>query len=103
MPVQMLEVPGMIDRCDFVLKWRETRDNGASLTKYTVYQRTVNENGQVQPWKDIYSSLAYEYHVLNLERGGLYEFKVTATNKIGEGMEDEQYFKKVKVEEGKFM
>ena len=103
MPVQMLEVPGMIDKCDFVLKWRETRDNGASLTKYTVYQRTVNENGQVQPWKDIYSSLAYEYHVLNLERGGLYEFKVTATNKIGEGMEDEQYFKKVKVEEGKFI
>ena len=39
----------------------------------------------------------------SLERGKLYEFKVTATNEVGEGMEDEQYFKKVKVEAGKFI
>jgi len=103
MPVQLLEVPDKIDKCDFLLKWKETRDNGASITKYTVYQRTVNGNGQMQLWKGVHSFLAYEYHVLNLERGERYEFKVTATNKIGEGMEDEQNFKQVKVEEGKFI
>ena len=103
MPVQLLEVPGMIEKCDFLLKWRETHDNGAIITKYTVYQRTVNGNGQVQPWKGIHSSLDHEYHVLNLERGEVYEFKVTATNKIGEGMEDEHYFKKVMVDAGKFI
>ncbi|XP_020623251.1 twitchin-like [Orbicella faveolata] len=98
MPVQLLEVPDKIDKCDFLLKWEKTRDNGASITKYTVYQRTVNESDQAQRWRNVHSSLACEYHVLNLERGELYEFKVTATNKVGEGMEDEQYFKKVKVE-----
>jgi len=103
MPVQLLEVPDKIDKCDFLLRWKETRDNGASITRYTVYQRTVNESGPVQPWRDVHSSLANDYHVLNLERGGLYEFKVTATNKVGEGMEDEQYFKKVRVEAGKFI
>ena len=103
MPVQLLETPDKIDKCDFLLKWKETRNNGASITKYTVYQRTVNGNGQVQLWKGIHSSLGYEYHVLNLERGELYEFKVIATNKIGEGLEDEQHFKQVKVEEGKFI
>ena len=105
MPVELLEVPDKIDKCDFLLKWKETRDNGASITKYTVYQKTVNESlcGLVQPWKDIHSSLAYEYHVRNLERGELYEFKVIATNDFGRGMEDEQYFKKVKVESGKFI
>ena len=103
MPVQLLDVPDKIDKCDILLKWRGALDNGAIITKYTVYQRTVNRNGEVQLWKRIHSSLKHEYHVLNLERGEVYEFKVTATNKIGEGMEDEQYFKKVKVEEGKFM
>ena len=102
MPVQLLDVPDKINKCDFLLKWKETRHNGAPITKYTVYQRTVNGKGEVQLWKRIHSSLQHEYHVLNLERGEVYEFKVTATNKIGEGMEDEQYFKKVKVEAGKF-
>ena len=103
MPVQLLDVPDKIDKCGFLLKWKETRDNGAPITKYTVYQRTVNGNGEMQLWKVIHSFLAYEYHVLNLESGELYEFKVTATNKNGEGMEDEQYFRKVKVEAGKFI
>ena len=102
MPVQLLDVPDKIDKCDFLLKWKETSDNGAPITKYTAYQRTVNGNGEVQLWKRIHSSLQHEYHVLNLERGEVYEFKVTATNKIGEGMEDGKYFKKVKVEAGKF-
>ena len=101
MPVQLLEVPDKIDKCDVLLKWKETGDNGSIITKYTVYQRIVKGDGTVQSWKDIYSFLAYEYHVRNLERGKLYEFKVTATNKIGEGKEDEMYFKKVKVEAGK--
>ena len=103
MPVILLEVSEKIDKCDFILKWKETRYNGAPITKYTVYQRTVNGNGEVQPWKGIHSSLDREYHVLNLERGKLYEFKVTATNEVGEGMEDEQFFKNVNVEAGKFI
>lgn len=102
-PVQLLEVPDTIDKCDFLLKWKETGDNGSIITKYTVYQRIVNGDGAVQSWKDIYSFLTYEHHVDNLERGKLYEFKVKATNKIGEGEEDEMYFKKVKVEAGKFV
>ena len=102
MPVQLLDVSDKIDKRDFLLKWIGTRDNGAAITKYTVYQWTVNGNGEVQLWKGIHSFLTHEYHVLNLERGELYEFKVTATNKIWEEMEDQQHFKRVKVEAGKF-
>ena len=103
MPVQLLDVPDKIDKCDFLLKWKETRDNGAPITKYTVYHRAVNGNGAVQPWKrkDIPLTFLQQYHVCNLERGELYEFKVTATNKNGEGDEDRQQFRKVKVEAGK--
>ena len=103
MPVELLDVPDKIYKLDFLLKWRKTRNNGAIITKYTVYQRTVNKKGEVQLWKGIHSTLEHKYHVHNLKRGEVYEFKVTATNKIGEGMEDEQYFKKVKVEAGKFI
>ena len=99
MPVQLIDVPDKIDKCDLLLKWKETGDNGAPITKYTVYQRTVDS--EVQLWKDVHSAVDYEYHVYNLERGEVYEYKITATNEVGEGMEDEQYFKKVKVEAGK--
>ena len=103
MPVQLLDVPEKIDKCDFPLKWKEASNNGLPITKYTVYQRTVKGNGEVKPWEDVCSTLEHEHHVRSLERGKLYEFKVTATNEVGEGMEDEQYFKKVKVKAGKFI
>ena len=49
MPVQLLDVPEKIDKCDFPLKWKEGSDNGLPITKYTVYQRTVKGNGEVKP------------------------------------------------------
>ena len=101
MPVQLLDVPDKIDKSDFVLKWKKTDDNGASITTYTVYQRIANGNGQELAWKAIHSSLTYSYHVLSLERCKVYEFKVTATNTIGEGKDGKGHFKTVKVEAGK--
>ena len=103
MPVQLHDVPrhGKIDKTDFTLKWKRPGENGAPITKYKVYQRTVNENGEEMSWRDIDSTPGLEYHVSNLERGKIYEFKVTATNRIGEGKEDKRYFKTVKVKAGK--
>ncbi len=101
-PVKLLDVHSRIDKCDLILKWEETQNNGAAITKYTVYQRTVTGNGTVpSEWKNIHSSLVYTYHVFNLERGKCYEFKVTATNKNGQGMEEN--IVRVKVKEGKFI
>ena len=82
MPVQLLDVPDKIDKCDFLLKWKETRHNGAPITKYPVYQRTVNGNGEVQLWKRIHSSLQQEYHVLNLKRGKVYEFNDSLSTRM---------------------
>ena len=101
MSVQLLDVPDKIDKCDFLLKWKKPRDNGSSIKIYTVYQRTVNEIEPVQLWEIIHSTPVQECHVVNLERGKVYEFKVKARNIKGEGEEDRNYFKKVKVEAGK--
>lgn len=100
-PVELLDVPPKIDRCDLLLEWKETGNNGASIETYTVYQRTAYDNKARTQWKNIHSSLAYKCTVFNLERGKRYEFRVTATNKHGEGAEGN--IKEVKVQEGKFL
>lgn len=101
MPVQLYDVPETIYKLDFVLKWKKTGDNGEPIKTYKVYQRTVNGNGQGKAWKAMYSGPDHKYHVRNLERGKTYEFKVTATNMIGEGKDDKRSFKTVKVEAGR--
>ena len=101
MSVQLFDLHEKIDKCDFLLKWKKPSDNGSSIKRYTVYLRTVKEIGPVQLWENIHSTPAQEYHVVNSERGKVYEFKVKARNIKGEGEEDRNYFKKVKVEAGK--
>ena len=107
MPVE-LDIPEIrrdpsIDKCDITMKWKEPCDNGASITRYRVYQRILGGTHIQQQWRNIYSSNCsdFQYHVFNLQRGKEYEFKVTAENKIGEGRDDETHYKRVKVREGK--
>jgi len=64
------------------LKWKEPENNGAPITKYSVYQRFVND----KDWKkleDITDTSKLDYE-LKGDEGMEYKFVVTATNKIGE-------------------
>ena len=64
------------------MKWKEPENNGAAITKYSVYQRLVND----KEWKkleDISDTSKLDYD-LKGDEGKEYEFVVTATNKYGE-------------------
>lgn len=74
-------------------------NNGAPITHYFVYQRTVFHNGTSLDWikeKEIKASSPREF-VVKLEKGKDYQFVVTARNKFGEGKKEQGKIKKIKV------
>ena len=85
------------------LKWREAESNGAPITQYTVYRRTVHEDGTSLNWiklKEITDTSDRKVLVI-LAKGKEYEFVVTAKNEFGEGGKEEGKIKKIKVLGGK--
>ena len=81
------------------LKWKEPENNGAAITKYSVYQRFVND----KEWKkleDITDTSKLDYD-LKGDEGKEYEFVVTATNKYGESSKTAN-IQRVKVLKGTF-
>ena len=79
------------------LKWREAENNGAPITQYTVYRRTVREDGTSLNWtkvKEIIDTSDRKV-VVNLEKGKEYEWVVTATNKFGEGRKEVGKIRKI--------
>ena len=81
-----------------ILKWTEPENNGAPITKYSVYQRIVND----ALWKKlegITDTSKLEY-VFSAEESKEYEFVVTARNKYGESSKTHNK-RKVKVLEGR--
>lgn len=101
MPVPLVDLPDEINMrniSEVTLKWKKPQDNGAVITKYTVYKRTVNEGYPEMPWEQIHDTDSECYtHVLRLERANTYEFKVTATNRCGEGPRGREITKRVTV------
>ena len=84
---------------EITLKWKEAGNNGAPITQYTVYQRTVREDGKSLNWikiKEI-TDTSDRKVVVNLKKGKEYEFVVTARNKFGEGGKEEGKIRKIKV------
>ena len=81
------------------LKWKEAENNGDPITQYTVYRRTVREDGTSLNWikiKEI-TDTSDRKVVVTLEKGEEYEFVVTATNEFGEGGKEERKIRKIKV------
>ena len=82
-----------------MLAWKEAENNGAPITMYTVYQRTVREDGTSLNWikiKEI-TDTSDRKVLVNLEKGKEYEFIVSATNVFGEGGKEERKIRKVRV------
>ena len=88
--VEMDELPGETTEDTITLKWKEPESNGKVITMYTVYQRVVTD-GKVGQWtiiKEINDVSVRELKIA-LERGKVYQFAITATNELGEGLKQE--------------
>ncbi len=78
------------------LKWSEPQNNGRQITQYTVYQRIVTD-GKPGGWirlKTITNGSVREFTV-DLTKGKVYEFVVTATNDFGESLKEPEKFVRV--------
>ena len=79
------------------LKWSKPLDNGKEITQYTVYRRMVTDDkpGEWTKLRTISDTSVRELKV-TLERGKVYEFVVTATNKLGESLKEDGKILRVK-------
>ena len=96
---EITDLPGETKDVEITLKWKEAENNGAPITQYTVYRRTVHEDGTSLKWikiKEI-TDTSDRNVVVNLEKGKEYEFVVSATNSFGEGGKEEKKIRKIKV------
>ena len=100
---ELIDVPTEVKGNEVTFSWSEPANNGADITQYTVYQRTVNEDGTKGDWTQlkIITDVSARKYVVKVEEGKEYEFVVTATNSFGEGLKEEGKIQRVKVVGGK--
>ena len=96
---EIIDFPAETKESEITLKWKEAEHNGSPITQYSVYRRTVREDGTSLEWKkigEIKDPLSLEV-VVKVEKGKEYEFVVTATNKFGEGGKEGEKIRKIQV------
>ena len=83
---------------EVTLKWKEPENNGAVITRYSIYQRIGNE----EEWKivEVINDISKLEFVVRMEKNKQYEFVVTATNKYGESKKNKDNIKTIKNEGG---
>ena len=89
--VEIDELPSEITDNKITLKWKEPKSNGKVITIYTVYLRVMTD-GKVGRWTEIRKIRDVSVRELKivLERGKVYQFAVTATNELGESLQQEE-------------
>ena len=99
---ELIDVPQEVKGDEVTLSWTEPTNNGANITQYTVYQRTVSEDGTIGDWTQlkIITDISAREYVVKVEEDKEYEFVVTATNRFGEGLKEEGKIQRVKVVAG---
>ncbi|PFX15676.1 Titin [Stylophora pistillata] len=96
--VKIDELPTETKDNTITLKWEEPGSNGKVIALYTAYQRTVTD-GKVGDWKEIgnITNVKDRQLEVKLKKGEVYEFAITATNVLGEGLkQDALKIKRVK-------
>lgn len=96
MPVELTNVPSFVNSREITLKWKKPNDNGAPITGYMVYQRTVSQDGEKSDWQLVGQTSDCKYRI-RLERGQKLDFIITAENKCGESLKNEENTKRVEV------
>ena len=94
------DLPSEVTDDTITLKWSKPLDNGKVITRYTVYQRILTD-GKPEEWKKLETITDTSVRELKveLERGKVYEFVVTATNELGESLKEYGKIMKVKASE----
>ena len=96
---EIIDLPADTKAGDLIIKWNAPKDNGATITQYTVYQRTVSDGAKPQKWIRLHAitDVSDRKAAVKLDKGKIYEFVVTATNKHGESFKEEEKIKKITV------
>jgi len=83
------DLPNEVTDDTITLKWSEPQSNGKVITQYTVYQRIVTD-GKPGEWTKLKTIIDVSVRELKveLEKGKMYEFVVTATNELGESLKE---------------
>ena len=90
------DLPNEVTDDTITLKWSEPQNNGRVITQYTVYQRIVTD-GKLGDWimlKTI-TSISVRKLTVDLKKGKVYEFVVTAKNELGESLKEPGKFARV--------
>ncbi|XP_068686480.1 fibroblast growth factor receptor 1-like isoform X2 [Montipora foliosa] len=97
--VEIIGFPSETKNVEVTIIWNEPQNNGAPITQYSVYQRIVNDDGTVREWNKIkeIKDLSRRQVVVKLEKNKVYEFVVTATNRRGESLREENNIRKLVV------
>ena len=97
------DLPSEVADVTVTLKWSEPQNNGKVITQYTVYQRIVTD-GKPGDWIELrtISDASVRELKVELERGKVYEFVVTATNELGESLKEDGKIMRVKALESMF-
>ena len=98
-------MPAETKDTELTIKWNEPQNNGAPITQYTVYQRTVSDDGKPRQWSKIkvIDNASVREVAVKLEKGKEYEFVVTARNGFGESLQEEWEIQKIVVLGGRCM
>ena len=99
-------MPAETKDVEVTIKWREPPNNGASISTYTVYQRTVSDDGTPREWNTInviQEEPLKRQVAVKLEKGKNYQIIVTATNRFGESLKEGEKIKTIVVLGGKWM
>ena len=92
-------MPAETKDTEVTIKWNEPQNNGAPITQYTVYHKTVSGDGTLRQWNKIkvVDNVSVRKVTVKLEKGKEYEFVVTARNSFGEILPEEGQIKKIMV------
>ena len=105
MPVaaEIIGLPAETKKAEVIIKWNEPQNNGAPITQYTVYQRTVSDGGTPEDWNKtrVIKDVSVREVDVKLDKGKEYELVVTATNEFGESFKEEDKIKKIVVLSGR--
>ncbi|KAJ7384320.1 hypothetical protein OS493_022427 [Desmophyllum pertusum] len=96
--VEMSDIPSEVTDNTITLKWSEPQNYGTEITQYTVYQRIVTDGKLPGEWDELktITDVSIRELKVELEKGKVYEFVVTATNIHGESSRDEGNSRSVK-------
>ena len=95
-PEPVVIVKAEIEDGQITLTWTKPEENGAAITRYSVYKRIAND----LTWTKVadVQVTSSEKYVFKLERGKIYDLMMTATNEYGSS--NNSNIKTVKVPNG---